>query len=144
MHWLVVDTHEKKPRAKLVEKIQKIKNKHGKHTKTNNKNTHTSFSCCCCGGGEGRKIKSRALFLFLVFGSYTSHTPCRGGWLHRRRKRFGLFYLVDDLMDWSSCWNLLNADWPGWPDRVKFDWRVVVTKKQKNENEKRKKKIKNK
>ena len=31
------------------------------------------------------------------------------------------FYLVDDLMDWSSCWNLLNADWPGWPDRVKFD-----------------------
>lgn len=36
-----------------------------------------------------------------------------------------VFYLVDDLTDWSSCWNFEKADPPG--PRVKFDWRVTVT-----------------
>jgi hypothetical protein len=82
--------------------MSKNKNKRGKHTKTNNKNTHTSFSCCCCGWEEAGKI-IKITCSFFVFG--TSHTPCKEGGLHRRdsrdreERRFGLFYLVDDLMD---------------------------------------------
>lgn len=80
----------------------------------------------------------KRLFLLLLLRGLFSYIPplcffkreqgVQGGREGEGEEVFWLFYLVDDLMDWSSCWNLLNADWPGWPDREKFDWRVVVTK----------------
>ena len=140
MHLLVVFTHVFKSRSRVQKFVNnKIKNnKSKKKRQTTKTNTHTNvFSCCCCCCCCGGKITCLVLF------SHTSYHPfvfLKGSKEYKGREGegeevFWLFYLVDDLMDWSSCWNLLNADWPGWPDREKFDWRVVVTKKSQNQIE---------
>ena len=64
---LVVDTHEKKPRAKI--RRRNFKKQKTRKTQKRTTKTHTRLSCCCCGEEEGGIIKTNhvlcRLFLYI-------------------------------------------------------------------------------